>query len=328
MKNMGKLFSAVVLLVVLLPLNVIGETFSWPMFIPAITGAGNGSELNCNNIMGCYDGSFSDNCPGTYVSGRINLTVREDCSFSSFSNYGVLTNGTITSRRGSTYSGSGQTDSNGCGAFNISCTGTGSSLACNYKYSNGKTGSIPNASRGACKPINRLKTEMLAGYWRYTYQIISMWNDYYYLNINDVEESTSSPGVYNIFGTDEYGGLVVAGYDPTYGNYSLYDSGSIMDEFYVFDFSGGGVVSGCYYQIDNSDGSWSSCYAMTGVLLGLTKNTVTPKAAIQPSQNEKESQAKQEVNELESQYITVKSNKIDPSVRETYERLKAIYSNK
>jgi len=169
---------------------------------------------------------------------------------------------------------------------------------------------------------------MLAGYWRYTYQIVSIWNDYYYLDINDVEESTSSPGEYNIFGTDEYGGLVVAGYDPTYGNYSLYDSGSIIDLFYVYDFSGGGVVSGCYYQIDNSDGSWSRCYAMTGILLSLTKNAATAKSAIQSSQNEKESEAKQEVNDLESQDITAKSNKIDPSVRESYKRLKAIYSDR
>ena len=200
----------------LLPSFGCCKDFQWPMFLPAITSTG--SQLNCGNIAGCYDGVFTDNCPGTSVSGRINLTIREDCSFNSFSNYGVQTNGTITSRAGSTYNGSGQSDSTGCGMFNISCSDNGTSLACNYKYSSGASGAIPNAVQGACKSVNRLKTEMLAGYWRYTYQIISIFNDDYYLNINDVEESTTSPGEYSIFGTDEYGSLVVAGYDPTYGS--------------------------------------------------------------------------------------------------------------
>lgn len=319
--------SVVMLLCCLQPVPGNCDDFSWPMFVPATTNLG-GGELTCGNIAGCYDGLFTDNCPGTSVSGRINLTVREDCSFSSFSNYGVQTNGIITSRNGSTYSGSGQSDSNGCGAFNISCSNNGTSLACNYQYSSGASGSIPNATQGACKSLNRLKTEMLAGYWRFTYQIISIFNSYYYLNINEVEESSFSPGEYNIFGTDEYGGLVVAGYDPAYDDYTLLDSGSIIDRFYVFNFSGGGIVSGCYYQIDNSDGSWSRCYAMSGVLLSLTRNAATAKTATQPTQNEKESQAKQEVNDLESKDMTAKSNKRDPSIRELYDRLKAIYSNK
>lgn len=302
------------------------KDFQWPMFLPAITSIG--SELNCGNVAGCYEGFFTDNCSGTSVSGRINLTIREDCSFNSFSNYGVQSRGTITNRRGSTYSGPGQTDSNGCGAFNISCSGSGSTLSCNYTYNNGKVGSIPNVTSGACKPINRLKTEMLAGYWRFTYQIISSYNSYYYLDIKYVEKSTSISGEYDIFGNDEYGGLVIGGYDTTYNDYSLYDQGSIIDRFYVFNFAGGGVVNGCYYQINNSDGSWSNCYPMSGVLLSLTKNVSATKSKIEFNKNVKESQEEQEVNTLESHKTKMKFNKINPSIRKSYERLKALYSNK
>lgn len=36
--------------------------------------------------------------------------------------------------------GSGATDSNSCGAFSLTYTGTGASVACNHMYSNGRTG--------------------------------------------------------------------------------------------------------------------------------------------------------------------------------------------
>ena len=74
--------TVVVFLCFLQPVPGNCKDFPWPMFVPATTNPGSG-ELNCGNIAGCYDGIFTDNCPGTSVSGRINLTVREDCSFSS-----------------------------------------------------------------------------------------------------------------------------------------------------------------------------------------------------------------------------------------------------
>ena len=47
--------------------------------------------------------------------------------------------------------------------------------------------------------------------------------------------------------------------------FSLLDEGSVIDRYFTFDFVGSNTVSGCYYQIRNSDDSWSPCYPMTGV---------------------------------------------------------------
>ncbi|MDD3813482.1 MAG: hypothetical protein PHZ02_02460 [Desulfocapsaceae bacterium] len=149
---MKKIISIVVLLLFLGPISVSGKDFSWFMFLPPITGHSSCTNTNvtCENIAGCYEGAFTDNCPGIVLAGRMNFTMNADCSFSSLSNYGVQTSGSITGCNGSTYTGSGTTDSTGCGAFLLTCTGTKSSIACNYTYSNGKTGTIPDASSAVC----------------------------------------------------------------------------------------------------------------------------------------------------------------------------------
>lgn len=250
------------------PVNAGSNDFSWSMFIPAITGTTPGVTpiLTCADIAGCYEGAFTDSCSGTLMSGSLYLAVDSDCSFSSFSNYGVQASGAFTAGNGSIYTGSGQTEAGGCGAFSLTCTDTGAAIACSYTYSNGTTGSLPNASAGLCKPINRLKTEMLAGYWRFIYS--GIYNNDYSLYINTVAESSSTPGEYYIYGEDQFGGFVYARYSPGMGRYDLYDYGapSLPDQYYIFSFTGPNLVAGCNYQI-YSEISWSSCYPLSGVRL-------------------------------------------------------------
>lgn len=123
----------------------------WPIFIPIIMQAGSSPKAPCEDLAGCYQGAFTDNCDGTPVSGGLTLTVNNDCSFSTLIDLGVRTSGELTTRNGSTYSGFGQTDSNGCGAFTVSCTDKGASVTCEYTYSNGSGGQIPGASATVCK---------------------------------------------------------------------------------------------------------------------------------------------------------------------------------
>lgn len=78
-----------------------------------------------------------------------------------------------------------------------------------------------------------LKTEFLRGTWVFYYTIITTWYDYYTLNTIDTNDPNSQGG-YDIYGSDEYGNLVVASYWPEDQYWTLFDSGIIIDQFFVF----------------------------------------------------------------------------------------------
>ena len=114
------------------------------------------------------------------------------------------------------------------------------------------------------KPFNQLQTERLIGTWVFSYRIgFSEFTQTY--RLNDVRESSSTPGEWYIFGTGQFDNLVIAGYSPDLEAFSLLDPSTILDRFFTFDFVGSNTVSGCYYQIDVEDDSFSSCHDMTGV---------------------------------------------------------------
>ena len=119
------------------------------------------------------------------------------------------------------------------------------------------------------KPFNQLQTERLIGTWEFSY--LSAFTATY--RLNDVRESSSRPGEWNIFGTDQYGDLVIAGYSPDLGMFTLLDLGTLIHQFFTFDFVGSNTVSGCYYQVDVADDSLSRCFDMTGVRTSSTALT-------------------------------------------------------
>ena len=129
----------------------------------------------------------------------------------------------------------------------ITVTGTGSSEPSNP----------PNAN------FNRQQTERLRGTWLFVYAIISTFDDAYSLT-SAVEESDITPGEYNIFGTDEFGDLVIAGYSSDLREFSLLDPGVIIDKLFTFNFSDQDTVEGCYFQVDVGTGEFSECYFMAG----------------------------------------------------------------
>ena len=110
--------------------------------------------------------------------------------------------------------------------------------------------------------FNRQQTERLIGTWVFSYTIISDFSNTY--RLSDVLESSSTPGEWNIFGTDQFDNLVIAGYSPDLEGFSLLDPGTIIDLLFIFDFVGSNTVSGCYYQVRKSNDSISRCYPMTG----------------------------------------------------------------
>ena len=132
----------------------------------------------------------------------------------------------------------------------------------------GPTAPPPPASD---KPFNQLQTERLIGTWEFSYTIISEFTDTY--RLSNVRESTTTPGEWLITGTGEFGDPVIAGYSPDLGMFSLLDPGTIIHQFFTFDFVGSNTVSGCYYQVDVADDSFSRCYGMTGVRTSSTALT-------------------------------------------------------
>lgn len=247
---------------------------------------------------------------GLLGRGEVGVSVNTDCTFSSVSQYGVESNGRLTSRQGNVFNGSAQTDASGCGQFSVTCTDYGTSISCDYQYTNGKTGSIRNAYLGQCRSANQYLTETLAGSWKFSYTLISTWDDYYYLDIDSVAEYPSGSDEFSIYGTDQYGNLVVAGYDPSYKEFSLYDPGSIIDQMFTFIYTNTDTVSGCYYQYSHSSGAWSSCYAMVG-------NRSAPSRL--PSVTEREF-----IDTEEKQRLLEEQGNYDLADKETIEKLKAL----
>ena len=118
---------------------------------------------------------------------------------------------------------------------------------------------------------NQLQIERLIGTWEFSYTLISEFTDTY--RLNDVRESSITPGEWVIVGTNQFGGFVIALYSPRLGMFSLLDSGIIIDQFFTFDFVGSNTVSGCHYLVDKDDESFSRCFDMTGVRTSSTALT-------------------------------------------------------
>jgi len=130
--------------------------------------------------------------------------------------------------------------------------------------------------------FNQQQTERLYGTWNFTYTLDTTYTDGY--RLSTLNASTSVPGDYFLSGTNDFGGLVIAGYDSTYKTFSLYDPGSTYDQFYIFDFNGQNTVNGCYYLIELSTNRMTDCFTMNGIRSSLSTASV---AARSPSELQK-----------------------------------------
>lgn len=166
------------------------------------------ASYSMDHIAGCYSGNFTDNCSGININGIIGVTINDNRSFSTVSIFGGQSSGKFIERENNTYTGSGQTDATGCGPYDISCTDLGYSISCNYKYANGKTGTISNANAASCMPAEKFFIQNLAGGWSFTGQSS---HDYYF-NINNVIENPPGSGNYNIKGYGKTGDQVSVSY--------------------------------------------------------------------------------------------------------------------
>jgi len=110
---------------------------------------------------------------------------------------------------------------------------------------------------------NQCQTGRLRGTWSFTYNVGTNTLTYVY-TLTEVEESTSSHGEYNIWGTNRGGDLLIAGYDPDYDKFSLLEMTASLNRYFSFDFTANDTVSGCAYHVDSDVTGLGDCYAMTG----------------------------------------------------------------
>lgn len=241
------------------------EEFPWELFLPAIISGGN--SLTCEDIAGCYSGDFTDNCAGYSAQGKMNVSIKENCSVTIVSSYGVTSSGSITERNGATYSGTGNTGSNGCGSFSFTAIDKGSYISVNYRYNNGKTGALPSGVSGYCKSENRLRTEMLAGTWRFSYYIgDSYYDDTFAFKIGTITTAPGYSDVYTITGTNEYGSKVYGGYSPDIGYYEVLYPWEYLTGYtgyYKFSLTNYNKASGCYFLL-NPYFQYNLCYPLNG----------------------------------------------------------------
>lgn len=107
------------------------------------------------------------------------------------------------------------------------------------------------------------KTALLKGTWYFYFTIISTFDFYY--TLDEIEESSITLGEYDIFGKNEYGDLIVAGYSSSSGFWTLLDSGITHDYFYVFYTDGSKILeNSCFYLIKNDTDDWSDCFTLHG----------------------------------------------------------------
>ena len=155
----------------------------------------------------------------------------------------------------------------------------------------------------------------------FSYTIISYFTNTY--RLSDVRESPITPDEWNIFGTDQFGGVVVAGYSPLLGMFSLFGSIGTIDQFFTFDFIGSNTVSGCYYH----DSDFSRCYPMTGVRTSSTALTRLTPARPSTSAAQAELGEVGEAERLEEDAERMENEapiEIDPKIIRVFEGLREV----
>jgi len=110
---------------------------------------------------------------------------------------------------------------------------------------------------------NQCQTGRLRGTWSFTYKVGTNTLTYVY-TLTEVEESTSSPGEYNIWGTNRAGELILGGYSAKYDKFSFLEMTASINRYFNFTFTSNDTVSGCAYHADSEFTTLGDCYAMTG----------------------------------------------------------------
>jgi serine protease len=112
-------------------------------------------------------------------------------------------------------------------------------------------------------PTNQVLTAKLIGIWDVSYTIITTFTDTFLFN--EVRESETTPGQYNVWGVNQYDALALGGWSPELEAYTIFAAGASFDDFYVFDMPQSNRMDGCYFLVFRSPTRLSACYPLSGI---------------------------------------------------------------
>ena len=230
------------------------ENFSWEMFIPATTNPCRPDNLPfCNNQDNCeakggywYQDSCHSEPEPTCSTTRLDLCTSE-----------------LTCITAGGY------------WYDQSCHADPEELTCDINYLELCFTEETCISAGGywyelnChqnQSANFINTEKLAGDWFFRIFTAS-WGTFtrqYILDKNTIKEDPVGSGKFTIKGTDSNMDPVTGAYVPLNNNYTMYLSKTEFDILYEFTFMSTSDVSGCYFEVDKTDGTRSSCMTMVG----------------------------------------------------------------
>jgi hypothetical protein len=162
------------------------------------------------------------------------------------------------------------------------------------------------------------EVQILSGTWTFSYKILNDYTSSY--TLTTVKESTTEPGKYYIFGTNEYGDPVFAEYNSEYKSYALFDRGTLFDQFFTFNFTSEDTVSGCYYMILETSES-SECYNMTGIRIAKSNYRMN---SLKESLEKKEQRIIGEHRALQAAKRSIPWIQVKDTDEETYKRYKLL----
>jgi len=163
----------------------------------------------------------------------------------------------------------------------------------------------PCTEQQAISVTNKDKIECLTGEWNFLYNIVSHYQQYYFLD--KIQLINSAAKKYEIIGsTINENTTISAEYD---NDYMLIEYGNLINKLYIFNFESNDYISGCYYQIDNANGISSHCYPMRGHRLVFYND----ERSVMIKDNEKQAQMEEQaqVEEQAMQQLISDLNYID-----------------
>lgn len=166
---------------------------------------------------------------------------------------------------------------------------------------------------------NEQQTRRLLGTWTFSYKILSDYTSSY--TLTTVKESTTNPGEYDIWGTNEYGDPVIAGYNAKYDDFSLLAQSISINNFFTFKFTSADTVSGCYYLVTVETSEFSECYNMTGIRIAKSNYRMN---SLKESLEEKEQRIIGEHRALQAAKRSVPWIQVKDTDEETYKRYKLL----
>jgi len=128
----------------------------------------------------------------------------------------------------------------------------------------------------ANRQYNYIQTELLEGYWQFTYTISSDFHEFYSMNMLGTQ--MNSDGNYTIYGVNKWGKREVSAiYSGKNDVWALLDRGDTgSGQYYVFQLDNG-QLSGCEYRV-SSDNELGDCRDLVGKHIDLP-NQVSEKKA-------------------------------------------------